>query len=79
MKVFGYPNRTVNPHGLVELREVTFVGTPTMLRGIAGFLLAAAEQMEEKATGSFNHLHMCSYSDVWQDTWPGVIAAEPTK
>lgn len=79
MEVFGYPERTLNAEGLVDLREVTFVGTPAQIRGIAQFLLVAASQMEEAEPGRFDHLHMCSNSDVWQDSWPEVIVAEPPK
>ncbi|MEZ5988373.1 MAG: hypothetical protein R3F30_04490 [Planctomycetota bacterium] len=44
--IYGYDSRTVNEHGLREMREVSLDLAPDALRELAGFLLASAEELD---------------------------------
>jgi hypothetical protein len=72
MKAFGYAKRTITDQGLLEMGEVTFTGSPSSIREIASFLLAAAVEME-KHQGRFDHSHIGEVCESWLDEWPDII------
>jgi hypothetical protein len=56
-KVFGRSKKKVSKDGLMEMSEVTFVGSPADLRMIAAFLTRSAEEIEKHGK-SFGHNHL---------------------
>jgi hypothetical protein len=67
---YGYAKRTVSENGLVELTEVTLVGTPSELRRIAAFIALGADAIE-KHGAKFGHEHLQDQADLkprWDDS-----------
>ena len=54
--ISGYARETINAHGLLELREVTFSLSTTHLRQLAEFLITTANRIED-GTLRTGHLH----------------------
>jgi hypothetical protein len=75
MKIFGYKNKKVNEHGLLEMSEVTFQASPDTLRAIAKLLTDAANLIE-KNPGSIDHLHLQDTWPEWEEDYPDVVVAE---
>lgn len=75
MKIFGYKTCDVNDEGLLEMKEVTFLGKPKQLRQIADFLRSAADFIEANP-GEFDHDHISSSNPAWNDDYPEVVVAE---
>ncbi|WP_426701360.1 Imm32 family immunity protein [Rhodanobacter sp. Col0626] len=57
MKLFGFLSSTPEQHAPSELAEVTLVASSEELREIAGFLLNAAQTMEQLGK-NFDHMHL---------------------
>lgn len=57
MKLFGYLSSTPEQQAPLELSEVTLSASSEELREIAGFLLHAAENMDQLGK-SFDHMHL---------------------
>jgi hypothetical protein len=74
MKAYGYAKKTISDKGLLEMGEVTFTGSPSSIREIARFLMAAADEIE-KHQGRFDHAHMGEGCESWLDEWPDIIVA----
>jgi hypothetical protein len=74
MKTFGYAKKKVSPKGLLEMREITFTGSAASIREVAGFLLAAAEEME-KHGHRFDHMHIGERCSNWLEKWPDIVVA----
>jgi hypothetical protein len=72
MKAHGYAKRQITDRGLLEMREVTFSGSPASMREIARFLTQAADQME-KQRGKFSHVHIREICPDWLEKWPDVV------
>jgi hypothetical protein len=75
MKIYGYAKSKISHKGLLELREITFSGSPESIRQVGRFLLSAAEQMEKDAH-RFTHLHVRDAIKQWLEKWPDVIVSE---
>jgi len=75
MKIFGYQSRQVNENGLLEMKEVTFQGTPEQLRLVADFLRGSADCIEANP-GEFDHDHISFNNPSWNDDYPEVLVAE---
>lgn len=75
MKIYGYKNKEVNEHGLLEMNEITFLASPDTLRAIAQLLIDSAELIE-KNPGSIDHLHLQDTWCEWHEDYPDVIVAE---
>lgn len=67
--IFGYAAKKVNAYGLLELREVTFHGTPADLREIASFLVDAANEMELDEH-PISHRHLSIECPAWKSRHP---------
>lgn len=74
MKTYGYAKRQTSILGLMEMKEITFSGSPSSIRNIAEFLTQAAEKME-KQRGGFSHMHIGEACPQWLETWPDVIVS----
>jgi hypothetical protein len=74
MKAHGYAKRQISPNGLLEMREITFSGSPKTMRDIARFLSQAADQME-KRRGAFGHMHIGEVCTEWLEKWPDVVVS----
>jgi hypothetical protein len=57
MKLFGYLSSTPGQQVPLELSEATLSASSAELREIAGFLLHAAETMDQLGK-SFDHMHL---------------------
>jgi hypothetical protein len=73
MKTFGYAKKKLSPEGLLEIREVTFSGSPASIREVAQFLLAAAEM--EKSGHQFSHVHIGDQCSGWLKKWPDIVVS----
>ena len=56
MKVFGYKEKVINEHELLQMSEVTFQAPPETLRAIAQFFNNSADYIE-KHKEDFDHSH----------------------
>ena len=75
MKGFGYHRRDDGSPD-IELREVTFVGTPDEIRRIAHFLEWAADEMARYGE-KFGHRHLRDKWRKWNETHVDVIVDTP--
>jgi hypothetical protein len=75
LKVFGYARDASDPEGPSELREVTFVAPPSVLRRIAEHLRDAADRLEREP--DFDHAHLQDEWDAWGEDDADVIVAAP--
>ena len=75
MKIFGYPRRTVNEDGLIELEDITFQAEPEILTEIGKFILEMAETIKSK-NGNFDHSHLQDKWKGWKKEYPDVIVAK---
>jgi hypothetical protein len=74
MKIFGYKNKIINEHELLEMSEITFQASPEALKAIANFLNESADKMlEHKA--NFGHSHLQDEWKNWKEEYPDVIVA----
>jgi hypothetical protein len=73
MKIFGYAKKQASLPGLLEMSEVSFVGSPEQIRAVARFLTDSADKMEQSQ--SFGHSHFQDECPEWQEEWPDVIVA----
>lgn len=62
------------PAGLLEMREITFTGSAASIRKVAGFLLAAAEEMEERGH-QFSPMHIRERCSKWLEQWPDIVVS----
>ena len=78
--IYGYALREVNEFGLIELRELTFSASPTVLRDIAAFLTEAANLMESGHFRNCSHRHIESAIPGWDITFPekDIVVTPPT-
>ena len=76
MKAFGYAKRKASASGLMEMREVSFTGSPDTIRAVARFLASAADRMEQHGS-AFWHEHFRDVSPEWQKEWPDIIVVQP--
>jgi hypothetical protein len=76
--IYGYAARTLNEHGLLELREVSFEASPAVLRELAQFLKTSADLLDA-GTFRHTHLHIGSVIRDWDRRFPGkdVIVCPP--
>ena len=74
MKAFGYAEKEVGKSGLLDLNEITLVGTADEIRLVANFLLAMADDMENRLE-EFDHRHMQDEVTNWDVDWPDFIVA----
>ena len=74
MKIFGYKNKVVNEHELLEMREITFQASPEVLKAIAKFLNDSADKISENKE-SFDHSHLQDEWKNWKEEYPDVIVA----
>ncbi len=67
--IYGYATKKVNEYGLLDLREVTFVATPEVLRQISFFLSGMADLLE---AGEFKitHRHIGGSISDWDARFP---------
>lgn len=75
MKGFGYC-RDDDESLVMELREMTLVGTPDEIRRVARFLKSTADEMERFDT-SFGHRHLRDTWRDWNESHVDVIVATP--
>ncbi len=75
MKIFGYKNKQVTDGGLLEMREVSFQGTPEKLRLISDFLRDSADYIEANP-GKFDHDHISFNNPEWDDDFPEIAVVE---
>ena len=76
MKAFGYAESKIDKSRLLDLNEITLEGTSTEIRLIANFLLAMADDMENRPK-EFDHRHMQDEITKWDPNWPDFIVAAP--
>ncbi|MBI1901860.1 MAG: hypothetical protein HYS13_12210 [Planctomycetia bacterium] len=55
--IYGYDDRTVNEHGLKQMRVVSICAKPIALRELAAFLVEAAAELESGPKHSSWHRH----------------------
>lgn len=77
--IYGYGLKQVNNYGLLEMKEVTFVTSPQVLREVARFLVAAAQEMEAGKLSESWHRHIGNVVQDWDARFPGkdIIVAVP--
>jgi hypothetical protein len=77
--IYGYAAKEVNDFGLFEMKEITFVASPEVLREVAYFLNTMADLME---AGGFSntHRHIGNTVKNWDKRFPGkdVIVIPPS-
>ena len=73
-KAFGYAKKRLSKDGLLAMKEVSFVASPTELRRIAAFLVKSAEELEKHGS-KFGHNHLSAEKDLhpWSDESIDVI------
>ena len=74
MKTFGYAKKKLSPQGLLEMREVTFIGSAASIREVARFLLVAADEMEKNGA-QFSHMHIGEQCSHWLEKWPDIVVS----
>jgi hypothetical protein len=76
VRAFGYAREQLSKEGLLEMREVAFVGSPTELKRIAAFLVKSADEIEQRGA-KFSHNHLQDEDDLrpWFDEGVDVIVA----
>ncbi|GDY10224.1 MAG: hypothetical protein DWI21_13615 [Planctomycetota bacterium] len=76
MRAYGYargrPDDDDEEPVLLELSEVTFVGTPDALREVAEFLIAASQDLE-KYGQDFGHVHLQHKNPRWRSMMPQFV------
>ncbi|RDH43683.1 Imm32 family immunity protein [Zooshikella ganghwensis] len=72
MKIFGYSND--DSETLLEMKEVSFLATPEILREIAEFLMASAEKFE--SDNKVDHLHFQDFFNINPEIDPDVISVK---
>ena len=55
--IYGYGSKAVNEFGLMRMSEISLSASPTALRGLAAFLLLAADASENAASEHW-HKHV---------------------
>jgi hypothetical protein len=75
MKLYGFPEAEAlgSP---VEMREMTIVAAPVVLRQLAAFLTHSAQQMEEHGD-SFGHEHYTDFATGRADGSPEIVVSRP--
>jgi hypothetical protein len=68
--IYGYSISEVNEYGLLEMREVTFMASPAVLRKIAGFLSSMAIEMEQGSFEKCSHMHIGAFHHEWNKQHP---------
>jgi hypothetical protein len=76
--LYGYSKRTINEHGLLELREISFNFNASDLKRIAAFLFDIASKMDRREIKA-NHIHIDSKDKNWKRDNPGsdIIVIDP--
>ena len=74
MKIFGYKEKIINKHELLQMSEVTFQASPETLRAIAKFFLDSAEYLEKH--DDFDHAHLQDDWSGWQEHYPDIVIAK---
>ena len=73
MKTYGYADgQPLNEHGLLRMREVSFVANPEIVREIAAFFLHAASEME-RLGDRYDHIHLQDNSAAWSEDWADIV------
>lgn len=72
MGVCGYPRRPIGNSGEYEMKEISFGLPPDALRDVAGFLQAAADEMERGTEGMYWHRHIERYVEDWPKRFPDI-------
>ena len=71
MRAVGRPKQK-HSTSLIELKEVTLSGAPTTIRQVAQFLLAAADEKEQRRR-HFDHRHISEVHEDWHEKWPDIM------
>jgi hypothetical protein len=71
MKVFGYKEKVINEHGLLQMAEVTFQVSPETLRAIAKFFIDSADYLDKH--NDFDHAHLQDDWSEWKKEYPDII------
>ena len=74
MKIFGYKNKVVNEHELLEMSEITFQASPEVLKAIAKFLNDSADKILENKE-IYDHSHLQDEWMNWKEEYQDVIVA----
>ena len=72
IQVYGYSRDDENSERSLDLREVSFVAEPDVLRRIAEHLCQSAEEIERYGEG-FDHLHLRDEWEEWEEDAADVI------
>ena len=75
--IYGYESRTVNEHGLKQMREVSISASPDDLRKIAAFLAETADELDAHRVSAQWHRH--SPAELREAIGCDVIVASPAK
>lgn len=68
--IYGYGLKPINEFGLLEMKEITFAASPTVLRQIAQFLEEMAQKMDEGFFERCSHAHIKSIIEGWDKCFP---------
>jgi len=71
--IYGYDSRTVNEYGLKQMREISVVAPPVILRELARFLIECADELE---TAGSDHWHRHASAVLERDVGCDVIVAK---
>jgi hypothetical protein len=63
--IYGYALKELPEPGLLEMKEISFCVSATVLREIAAFLEEAAIKMESGFFENCSHLHICTVKPNW--------------
>jgi len=76
-KAFGRAKKKASKDGLLEMSEITFVGSPADLRKIAAFIVKSAAELERHGK-EFGHNHLRDERDLgpWTDEGVDVIITQ---
>ena len=77
--IFGRIQCKTSEHGRLEMKEVTLVLSPEILRELGQFFLQVSEQIEDGEFNASTHWHISSYSQAWGLRYPNeelIIAPE---
>ena len=76
IRAFGYARNDAAAAAPTELREVTIVAEPTVLRRIASHLAQSADEIERLGE-SFDHSHLQREWPEWQKEDADVVVSRP--
>jgi hypothetical protein len=73
MKIFGYKDKVISEHDLLQMAEITTQAPPETLRAIAKFINESADHIGNYK-GDFGHAHLQYEWSGWQESYPDIIA-----